>query len=105
MAIATPAANAAGTTLVLDAQENYYLPTEDEGPNLDLGITASGGDAYPDVTVSRHPALRDRGVNDPADCASWMRSWQASQAATVMPHQSSMTRAQSDGGCLALKAA
>ncbi|MFF7645164.1 hypothetical protein [Streptomyces canus] len=51
LAVATPAAHAAGTTLVLDAQENYYLPTEDEGPNLDLGITASGGDAH-DVSVA-----------------------------------------------------
>ncbi|MEW2305992.1 hypothetical protein AB0958_39565 [Streptomyces sp. NPDC006655] len=42
----SPAAHAAGTTLVLDAQENYYLPTAGEGPNLDLGITASGGDAH-----------------------------------------------------------
>ncbi|MFI6937438.1 hypothetical protein [Streptomyces sp. NPDC050287] len=51
MAVATPAAHAAATTLVLDAQENYYLPTEGEGPNLDLGITASGGDAH-DVSVA-----------------------------------------------------
>jgi hypothetical protein len=51
LAVATPAAHAAGTTLVLDAQENYYLPTEGEGPNLDLGITASGGDAH-DVSVA-----------------------------------------------------
>jgi hypothetical protein len=51
MAVATPAAHAAGTTLVLDAQENYYLPTEGEGPNLDLAITASGGDAH-DVSVA-----------------------------------------------------
>ncbi|MFF7987588.1 hypothetical protein ACFZDK_52525 [Streptomyces sp. NPDC007901] len=51
MAVAIPAAHAAGTTLVLDAQENYYLPTEGEGPNLDLGITASGGDAH-DVSVA-----------------------------------------------------
>ena len=51
MAVATPAAHAASTTLVLDAQENYYLPTEGEGPNLDLGITASGGDAH-DVSVA-----------------------------------------------------
>ncbi|MEU1854342.1 hypothetical protein ABZ499_35155 [Streptomyces sp. NPDC019990] len=51
LAFATPAAHAAGTTLVLDAQENYYLPTEGEGPNLDLGITASGGDAH-DVWVA-----------------------------------------------------
>ncbi|MEV0473365.1 hypothetical protein [Streptomyces prunicolor] len=51
MAVATPAAHAAGTTLVLDAQENYYLPTEGEGPNLNLGITASGGDAH-DVSVA-----------------------------------------------------
>ncbi|MCX5262365.1 hypothetical protein OOK27_51070 [Streptomyces canus] len=50
MAVATPAAHAAATTLVLDAQENYYLPTEGEGPNLDLDITASGGDAH-DVSV------------------------------------------------------
>lgn len=51
MTVATPAAHAAGTTLVLDAQENYYLPTEGEGPNLNLGITASGGDAH-DVSVA-----------------------------------------------------
>ncbi|MEU9386480.1 hypothetical protein AB0D38_38470 [Streptomyces sp. NPDC048279] len=51
MAFATPAAHAAGTTLVLDAQENYYLPTEGEGPNLDLGVTASAGDAH-DVSVA-----------------------------------------------------
>lgn len=51
MAVATPAAHAASTTLVLDAQENYYLPTEGEGPNLNLGITASGGDAH-DVSVA-----------------------------------------------------
>ncbi|MDH6493390.1 hypothetical protein [Streptomyces sp. SAI-127] len=51
MAVATPAAHAAATTLVLDAQENYYLPTKGEGPNLDLGITASGGDAL-DVSVA-----------------------------------------------------
>ncbi|MEU9455065.1 hypothetical protein [Streptomyces sp. NPDC048277] len=51
MAAATPAAHATGTTLVLNAQENYYLPTEGEGPNLDLGITASGGDAH-DVSVA-----------------------------------------------------
>jgi hypothetical protein len=51
MAVATPAAHAAGTTLLLDAQENYYLPTEGEGPNLNLGITASGGDAH-DVSVA-----------------------------------------------------
>ena len=51
MAVTTPAAHAAATTLVLDAQENYYLPTEGEGPNLDLGITASGGDAH-DVSVT-----------------------------------------------------
>ena len=51
MAAATPAAHAAATTLVLDAQENYYLPTEGEGPNLDLGITASGGNAH-DVSVA-----------------------------------------------------
>ncbi|MDH6455745.1 MULTISPECIES: hypothetical protein [unclassified Streptomyces] len=51
LAVGTPAAHAAPTTLVLDAQENYYLPTEGEGPNLDLGITASGGDAH-DVSVA-----------------------------------------------------
>lgn len=51
MAVATPAAHAAPTTLVLDAQENYYLPTGGEGPNLDLGITASGGDAH-EVSVA-----------------------------------------------------
>ncbi|MFC8433545.1 hypothetical protein [Streptomyces sp. NPDC057253] len=51
LAVATPAADAAGTTLVLDTQENYYLPTEGEGPNLHLGITASGGDAH-DVSVT-----------------------------------------------------
>ncbi|MHB9862282.1 hypothetical protein [Streptomyces sp. YIM S03343] len=51
MAVATPAAHAAGTTLVLNAQENYYLPTKGEGPNLDLGITASGGNAH-DVSVA-----------------------------------------------------
>ena len=51
LAVATPAAHAAATTLVLDAQENYYLPTKGEGPNLDLGITASGGDAL-DVSVA-----------------------------------------------------
>ncbi|MFJ3777267.1 hypothetical protein ACIPX0_36795 [Streptomyces sp. NPDC090075] len=51
MAVAIPVTHAAGTTLVLDAQENYYLPTEGEGPNLDLGITASGGDAH-DVSVA-----------------------------------------------------
>ena len=51
MAVATPAAHAASTTLVLDAQENYYLPTEGEGPNLNLGITASDGDAH-DVSVA-----------------------------------------------------
>ncbi|MCI3273531.1 hypothetical protein [Streptomyces cylindrosporus] len=51
MAVATPTAQAAGTTLVLDAQEHYYLPTVGEGPNLDLGITASGGDAH-DVSVA-----------------------------------------------------
>ncbi|MEV0906981.1 hypothetical protein [Streptomyces hokutonensis] len=51
MAVATPAAHAASTTLVLDTQENYYLPTEGEGPNLNLGITASGGDAH-DVSVA-----------------------------------------------------
>lgn len=51
MALATPAAHAAGTTLVLDAQESYTLPTEGEGPNLGLGITASGGDAH-DVSVA-----------------------------------------------------
>ncbi|MCD9876372.1 hypothetical protein [Streptomyces guryensis] len=51
LAVATPAAHAAGTTLVLDAQENYYLPAEGEGPNLGLGITASGGDAH-DVSVA-----------------------------------------------------
>ncbi|MFI7405441.1 hypothetical protein ACIBW9_34035 [Streptomyces sp. NPDC049541] len=50
LTVSTPAAHAAGTTLVLDAQENYYLPTEGEGPNLDLDITASGGDAH-DVSV------------------------------------------------------
>lgn len=50
MAVVTPAAHAAGTTLVLDSQENYYLPTAGEGPNLGLGITASGGDAH-DVSV------------------------------------------------------
>lgn len=51
MLVATPAADAAGTTLVLDAQETYSLPTEGEGPNLNLGITASGGDAH-DVSVA-----------------------------------------------------
>ncbi|MFF4034228.1 hypothetical protein ACFYZ2_31505 [Streptomyces sviceus] len=51
LAVATPAAHAAGTTLLLDAQENYYLPTDGEGPNLDLGITATGGDAH-DVSVA-----------------------------------------------------
>ncbi|MFE2416110.1 hypothetical protein [Streptomyces hokutonensis] len=51
MAVATPAAHAAATTLVLDAQENYYLPAGGEGPNLGLGITASGGDAH-DVSVA-----------------------------------------------------
>jgi len=51
MVVTTPAAHAAGTTLVLDAQENYYVPTEGEGPNLNLGITASGGDAH-DVSVA-----------------------------------------------------
>ncbi|WP_019067961.1 hypothetical protein [Streptomyces hokutonensis] len=51
LAVTTPAAHAAATTLVLDTQENYYLPTEGEGPNLDLGITASGGDAH-DVSVT-----------------------------------------------------
>ncbi|MEV0740550.1 hypothetical protein AB0I51_32520 [Streptomyces sp. NPDC050549] len=51
VAIATPAAHAAGTTLVLDSQENYYLPTAGEGPNLGLGISASGGDAH-DVSVA-----------------------------------------------------
>ncbi|WP_307865456.1 hypothetical protein [Streptomyces montanisoli] len=51
VAVATPAAHAATTTLVLDVQENYYLPTEGEGPNLGLGITASGGDAH-DVSVA-----------------------------------------------------
>ncbi|MET7474981.1 hypothetical protein ABZT17_11565 [Streptomyces sp. NPDC005648] len=51
LALATPAAHAAGTTLVLDTQENYYLPTSGEGPNLNLGITASGGDAH-DVSVA-----------------------------------------------------
>ncbi|MFF1723310.1 hypothetical protein [Streptomyces sviceus] len=51
LAVATPAAHAAGTTLLLDTQENYYLPTEGEGPNLGLGITASGGDAH-DVSVA-----------------------------------------------------
>lgn len=51
LAFAIPAAHAAGTTLVLDAQENYYLPTEGEGPNLDLGMTALGGDAH-DVSVA-----------------------------------------------------
>ena len=50
MAVTNPAAHAAGTTLVLDTQENYYLPTAGEGPNLGLGITASGGDAH-DVSV------------------------------------------------------
>ncbi|MFF4806050.1 hypothetical protein ACFY1U_48030 [Streptomyces sp. NPDC001351] len=50
LTVSTPAAHAAGTTLVLDAQEDYYLPIEGEGPNLDLGITASGGDAH-DVSV------------------------------------------------------
>ncbi|MGW2572559.1 hypothetical protein [Streptomyces sp. NPDC001537] len=50
LTVSTPAAHAAGTTLVLGAQENYYLPTEGEGPNLDLDITASGGDAH-DVSV------------------------------------------------------
>lgn len=50
MAVSVPAAHAAGTTLVLDAQETYTLPTEGEGPNLGLGITASGGDAH-DVSV------------------------------------------------------
>ncbi|MFJ9898391.1 hypothetical protein ACIQPR_34145 [Streptomyces sp. NPDC091280] len=51
MAVAAPAAHAASTTLVLDTQENYYLPTGGEGPNLGLGITASGGDAH-DVSVT-----------------------------------------------------
>ncbi|MFJ5266009.1 hypothetical protein ACIQAC_36660 [Streptomyces sp. NPDC088387] len=51
LAVATPAAYAAGATLVLDTQETYYVPTEGEGPNLDLGITASGGDAH-DVSVA-----------------------------------------------------
>lgn len=51
LAVATPAAHAAGTTLVLDAQENYTLPTEGEGPNLDLDISASGGTAH-DVSVA-----------------------------------------------------
>ncbi|MGW3109673.1 hypothetical protein [Streptomyces sp. NPDC001100] len=51
MAVTTPAAHAAATTLVLDTQENYYLPTAGEGPNLHLGITASGGDAH-DVSVT-----------------------------------------------------
>ncbi|MFF4708753.1 hypothetical protein ACWC4D_08295 [Streptomyces sp. NPDC001288] len=50
LTVVTPAAHAAGTTLALDAQENYYLPAQGEGPNLDLGITASGGDAH-DVSV------------------------------------------------------
>jgi len=51
LAVATPAAHAAQTTLVLDTQETYYLPTEGEGPNLNLDITASGGDAH-DVSVA-----------------------------------------------------
>ncbi|WP_030905024.1 hypothetical protein [Streptomyces sp. NRRL F-5126] len=51
VAVATPAAHAVTTTLVLETQENYYLPTEGEGPNLGLGITASGGDAH-DVSVA-----------------------------------------------------
>ncbi|WP_329126949.1 hypothetical protein [Streptomyces sp. NBC_01465] len=51
MALATPAAHAAGTTLVLNSQENYYLPTAGEGPSLGLGITASGGDAH-DVSIA-----------------------------------------------------
>ncbi|MEW2564112.1 hypothetical protein [Streptomyces griseorubiginosus] len=51
LAVVTPAAHAAGTTLVLDTQENYYLPTAGEGPNLNLAVTASGGDAH-DVSVA-----------------------------------------------------
>ncbi len=34
----------------------------------------------------------DHGVNDLAACASWMRSWQVSQATTVLGRRSSMTR-------------
>ncbi|MGX9890011.1 hypothetical protein [Streptomyces sp. NPDC002276] len=50
VAVTMPAAHAAGTALVLDAQENYYLPAKGEGPNLGLAVAASGGDAH-DVSV------------------------------------------------------
>ena len=52
LAVVTPAAHAAGTTLVLDTQENYYLPTAGEGPNLNLAVTASG--IYTAIKMSRH---------------------------------------------------
>jgi hypothetical protein len=53
----------------------------------------TGHDGFPVIRLSR-----DHGVNDLAVCASWMWSWQASQARTVLRRRSSMTHAQSDGG-------
>ncbi|MCG7205651.1 hypothetical protein [Streptomyces arenae] len=71
LAFATPAAHAAGTTLVLDTQENYYLPTEGEGPILDLGITASGGDAHGvSVTVDASSLAGKATMEVTGDCVS-----------------------------------
>ncbi|MEU5310091.1 hypothetical protein [Streptomyces sp. NPDC021562] len=67
----TPAAHAAGTTLVLDAQQNYYLPTEGEGPNLNLGITASGGDAHGVSVVVDASSLAGKATMEvTGDCVS-----------------------------------
>ncbi|MEV5955794.1 hypothetical protein AB0M11_18805 [Streptomyces sp. NPDC051987] len=71
MALATPAAHAAATTLVLDAQENYYVPAKGEGPNLNLGITASGGDAHDvSVTVDASSLAGKATMEIIGDCAS-----------------------------------